>query len=63
MGATDKILPAPTGRNGCHYQSQALSGVMLTYLQQLSAELASRKVNRGVLTTLLEAKLKAFVHV
>ena len=30
------------GRNGRHYQRQALSGVLLTYLQQFSAEFASR---------------------
>ena len=40
--ATDSMLPAPTGRNGRHYHRQALSGVLLTYLQQLSAEFASR---------------------
>ena len=42
LDATDKKFPAPTGRNGRQYQRQAVSGVLLTYLQQLSAEFASR---------------------
>ena len=38
LDATDKIFPAPTGRNGRHYQRQALRG----HLQQPAAEFASR---------------------
>ena len=40
--ATDKMFPAPKGRNGQHYQRQHLSGVQLTFRQQLAAEFASR---------------------
>ena len=40
--ATDKMFPAPTGWNGRHYQRQHLSGVLLTFRQQLAAEFASR---------------------
>ena len=40
--ATDKLFPAPKGRNGRHYQRQHLSGVLLTFRQQLAAEFASR---------------------
>ena len=40
--ATDKMFPAPTGRNGRHYQRQHLSGVLVTFRQQLAAEFASR---------------------
>ena len=38
----DKMFPAPTGRNGRHYQRQHLSGVLVTFRQQLAAEFASR---------------------
>ena len=40
--ATDKMFPAPRGRNGRHYQRQHLSGVLLTFRQQLAAEFAYR---------------------
>ena len=40
--ATDKMFPAPKGRNGRHYQRQHLSGVLVTFRQQLAAEFASR---------------------
>ena len=40
--ATDKLFPAPKGRNGRYYQRQHLSGVLLTFRQQLAAEFASR---------------------
>ena len=40
--ATDKMFPAPTGRNGRHYQRQHVSGVLVTFRQQLAAEFASR---------------------
>ena len=38
----DKMFRAPKGRNGRHYQRQHLSGVLLTFRQQLAAEFASR---------------------
>ncbi len=40
--ATDKMFPAHTGRNGRHYQRKHLSGVLVTFRQQLAAEFASR---------------------
>ena len=40
--ATDKMFPAPKGRNSRHYQRQHLSGVLVTFRQQLTAEFASR---------------------
>ena len=40
--ATDKMFPAPKGRNGRHYQRHHISGVLLTFRQQLAAEFASR---------------------
>ena len=36
------MFPAPKGRNGRHYQRQHLSGVRVTFRQQLAAEFASR---------------------
>ena len=33
LDATDKVFPAPTGRNGRHFQRQHLSGVLLTFRQ------------------------------
>ena len=38
-------------RNGRHYQRQTLSGVLLTYLQQLSSEVASRNCAYTVVVT------------
>ena len=42
LEATDKMFPAPKGRNGRHYQRQHLSGVLVTFRQLLAAEFASR---------------------
>ena len=36
------MFPAPKGPNGRHYQRQHLSGVLVTFQQQLAAEFASR---------------------
>ena len=36
------MFPANKGRNGRYYQRQHLSGVLVTFRQQLAAEFASR---------------------
>ena len=42
VDATDKLFPAPIGRNGRQFQRQHRNRVQVTYRQQIVTEFASR---------------------